>query len=113
MVEDRLIQGRSFKDTNSCYNFVSYYENGDYYKPHHDVANFSSILYYWRGEKNFTGGELFFPELEMKIEMKKNRMVLFPSWLLHEVSEVKMNDNVNLLELAGRFSITYFFYINE
>jgi hypothetical protein len=112
LVENRLIQGRSFKDMNCCHNWVSYYENGDYYKPHHDVAIFSSILYYWRGAKNFTGGELYFPEIEMKIEMKKNRMVLFPSWLIHEVSEIKMNDSTNILELSGRFSITYFFYIN-
>jgi Rps23 Pro-64 3,4-dihydroxylase Tpa1-like proline 4-hydroxylase len=91
---------------------VSYYEDSDYYLPHLDVAQFTSLLWFFKEPRCFSGGEFKFSDYEDIIELKHNRMVLFPSWVMHEVSEVKMNDRSETdgYSTYGRYCITNFLY---
>lgn len=94
---------------------VSYYENHDYYKPHMDVAQFTALTWFFKEPKCFSGGEFKFSNYEDVIELKNNRMVLFPSWVTHEVSEVKMNKEIQTegYSTYGRYCISNFLFNND
>ena len=88
---------------------LSYYENGGYYKPHKDKAHATSLTWLYKEPKMFTGGDLilsFNGEME-RIEVKNNRMLIIPSFIDHEVIEVRM-DNEDCGNHLGRFCITQF-----
>lgn len=85
---------------------VSYYEDGDGYPQHYDMAKLTLLLWLHRGDKkHFSGGDLILEDGQ-KIEFKNNRVILFPSVLEHSVTEVKMN---NAEKEFGRYVITGFF----
>lgn len=81
---------------------LSYYGDGDYYKPHADVSLFTAITFFYKEPKQFEGGELVLGE-DINIECKNNRLVLFPSNVIHEVLEVKLKTEEPWM---GRYSIT-------
>ncbi len=88
---------------------LSYYENGGYYKPHKDKAHATSLTWFYKEPKMFSGGDLiisFNGEME-RIEVKNNRMLIIPSFIDHEVIEVRM-DNEDCGNHLGRFCITQF-----
>ncbi len=100
---------RSFFTSNCDRTLVSYYNDSDYYKAHHDTFLFSIIIWFHKTPKRYTGGDLFLPEIQTKIESKHNRLIFFPSFINHEVTPIKMNDpKPNQLGL-GRYSITHFY----
>jgi Rps23 Pro-64 3,4-dihydroxylase Tpa1-like proline 4-hydroxylase len=82
---------------------LSYYDDGDYYKPHADGFMFTGVFLLYKEPKQFEGGELIFTEQNIKIECKNNRFILFPSSVRHEVAEVKMKTKDPWM---GRYSIT-------
>lgn len=96
-----------YKKLNFDQTLISYYENSSYYKPHADGFLFSIVTWIFDEPKNFTGGNFKFTDINYEIEIKNNMCVIFPSFLVHEVGEVKMlkEDENNPL---GRFSITQF-----
>jgi Rps23 Pro-64 3,4-dihydroxylase Tpa1-like proline 4-hydroxylase len=98
---------RQFGETNKDSTFVSYYEDSDHFKPHFDVFQFTALIWLYKEPKQFEGGDLIFNELNEKIEIKNNRMLFFPSYLLHSVEEVKMKINEFGM---GRYCISHFFY---
>jgi Rps23 Pro-64 3,4-dihydroxylase Tpa1-like proline 4-hydroxylase len=87
---------------NSDSTLVSYYEDGDYYKPHRDKSILTAIYYIWDEPKRFTGGELYFGNLEILIE--NNSLLIFPSITEHEVRPVQG---------CGRFAISQFITMKE
>jgi hypothetical protein len=97
--------------SNRC--FVSYYENSDYYKLHKDNAILTFLYWVNKEPKRFVGGDLTIPEIGTDIEYKNNRLVVFPSHLLHSVSSVKMIDDNEPLSGYGRYCISYFMYLQE
>ena len=76
---------------------VSYYSDGDHYKPHTDAATFTAISYHWREPKQFSGGDLFFGNFQVPIE--NNCLLVFPSCTEHEVKPVTG---------SGRYALTQF-----
>jgi len=94
---------------------VSYYEDSDYYLPHIDISQFTSLVWFFKEPKCFGGGEFKFSNYEDVIELKHNRMILFPSWVMHEVSEVKMNEGFETdgYSTYGRYCITNFLFSND
>ena len=63
------------------------------------------VLYgYVKSPQKFKGGDIYFEELDKKIEFKNNRMVMFPGWALHQVSPVVMDEDEE--DLNGRVCIT-------
>ena len=87
------------------YTQVSYYENGDEYQVHQDSSMITSLSWFYKEPKSFTGGDLFFPEYDVKIEVLNNRMIIFPSHIFHYVDKVMMEDNN---KKSGRFCISNF-----
>ena len=86
----------------------SYYENQIYYDLHKDSATVTSLSWFFKEPKKFEGGNLFF-ENGKKIEVKNNRMVIFPSIIPHGVSSGTMNKE-DLNKQFGRFCITQFLH---
>lgn len=86
---------------------VSYYEDGDEYKPHQDSSMVTSLSWFFKEPKAFTGGDLFFPEYDLKIEVLNNRTVIFPSHILHSVDKISMKEEDRNTK-SGRFCISHF-----
>ena len=99
-------QFTNFGTTNTNTNFVSYYENNDEYDYHFDTSMFSMLIWLYKTPKKFKGGEFSFKKENRKIELKNNRMILFPSYLEHKVTKLNMK---NSGDNNGRYTITHFF----
>jgi len=97
---------RYWKHANSDGSLVSYYENSDYYLPHHDTATMTALTWFYQKPKAFAGGDIIF-ENELKIECKVNRCVIFPSIVEHEVEQISMEEQ-NLRKNLGRYTISQF-----
>jgi hypothetical protein len=100
--------------TNYDETLLSYYENGGYYKEHYDLALYSAITWFFKEPKKFFGGDFYFNEYEIKIEIKNNMTVIFPSFVLHSVDKVTMKESSsNNFSGFGRYSMSQFLYINS
>lgn len=93
---------------NSDTTLVSYYEGGDHYDAHADVGAITMLTWLYKEPKQFTGGELSFADFNYPIELKNNRMLLFPACVHHEVSAVTMNPSIVPFTGFGRYVITTF-----
>lgn len=101
---------------------ASYFGNGQYFRAHTDNTHFldehwrclSWIYYLHKQPRQFTGGDLFVygtkasekkfnTNVALKIEPLCNRLVLFPSYLYHEVTTVKCDEEAEFI--SGRHSI--------
>tara|TARA_B100000131_G_scaffold175530_1_gene169598 strand:+ start:138 stop:818 length:681 start_codon:yes stop_codon:yes gene_type:complete len=109
---------------------LSYYEDEDYYDSHSDQSIMTSLTWLYKEPKKFEGGDLYFKDninnfsgyskyysdftqlsdrkspssyLE-KIEVKNNRMLIFPGMIPHQVDSVKMDSEYRGKGL-GRFVI--------
>jgi predicted 2-oxoglutarate/Fe(II)-dependent dioxygenase YbiX len=94
------------------YNFLSYYEENDYYDSHRDNSIFTALFWLNREPKKFEGGDLVFEHLNETIEYKSNRLVIFPSFFFHAVTPVKMLGNYTPFGGDGRYTMTKFIGIN-
>ena len=83
----------NIKHTNEDTTLISYYDNGGYYKPHQDHALYSAVTWFFKEPKKFDGGDFYFTDYNLKIEVKNNKTVLFPSVIHHSVDEILMNTN--------------------
>lgn len=97
---------RSLKYSNHDNTLISYYENRGKYEPHADEAILTILTYFFKEPKQFSGGNLLLNDYNLEIEIKNNMVVIFPSALLHEVTEVKM-ENSNF-DGAGRYCMSQF-----
>jgi Rps23 Pro-64 3,4-dihydroxylase Tpa1-like proline 4-hydroxylase len=97
--------------TTSDSTLMNYYEDRDYYKPHHDKSCYTYVFWLFKEPRYFDGGNLTFSDINYTINTKSNMGVLFPSWALHAVDEIKMNYSVPKYQGYGRFSFSTFFHI--
>ena len=100
---------QSIKHTNDDSTLISYYENADYYKPHEDTAMYTAVTWFFKEPKAFIGGDFYFSDYNVKIEVQNNMMVLFPSFVKHSVDEIILKDKS--LSGYGRYAMTQFVYI--
>lgn len=88
---------------------VRYYHNDEYYDPHTDKPfHFLAFSYFHKQPKKFSGGELIFPKYDYYYPCDDNSMIIFPGWVEHGVSKVKINDS-EYYDGYGRYAITSFF----
>ncbi len=88
---------------------VRYYHNDEYYDPHTDKSfQFLAFSYFHKQPKKFSGGELLFPKYDYQYPCNNNSMIIFPGWVEHGVSKVKIDDS-DYYDGYGRYSITSFF----
>ena len=84
---------------------VHYYGNGDYYEFHSDRSVITAITWLCKTPKKFIGGDLKFNNNYI-IECVNNRTVVFPSFLPHSVTLLKL-DSIDTGH-DGRYAITQF-----
>jgi len=81
------------------------YVNGDYYKPHWDSPVLTHITLMHKTPKQYTGGDFVFPQFNYIVPLENNQSILFPAFIMHEVTQVKTNSE----EIEdGRFTISNF-----
>lgn len=98
----------TYQTCNSDYSQISYYENKNYYKKHYDVYQHTALIWFYKEPKKFSGGDLKMHDSGDIVECKHNRMILFPSYYLHEVESITMQDE-DLNQGLGRYCLTHFF----
>lgn len=97
--------------TNSHENLLSYYEDGDRYLAHWDASPYTALTWFCKEPQAFTGGDLFFPELNDLVPFRNNRTVLFPGHLFHEVVTVNLPPDL-ANQGFGRYCLTQFLNID-
>ena len=111
LVKQCMPYGRSYLSSNVDSSMVSYYEQDDHYKPHHDTSLWTACTWFVRERRLFDGGDFDFPESGCQIKLKHNRSVYFPSCYLHHVSPIKFHTKPEEIGY-GRFTITHFYNYN-
>ena len=66
---------------------INFYKDGEYSEQHRDYGIFSILTTFDLGEYN--GANLLFVEHDEKIELKNNRVIIYPSCLLHKSTPIK------------------------
>lgn len=87
---------------------LSVYTNGSSYFEHNDHSVITTITYLWNQPKSFNGGEIFFREYNLTVDVDLGDVIVFPGFIKHGVNEVYM-DNPD--PRYGRFAISQFFII--
>ena len=100
---------RSFLTSNADSSLLSYYEDKDHYKHHHDIFQWTCLIWMVREPRQFSGGDFKINEPDIEIKLKNNRMIMFPSCFLHSVSPVKFFNQPKEIGF-GRYTITHFYY---
>ena len=94
--------------TNSDRTFATFNKKGDYYKPHYDISQYTLMYYLWEEPKSFEGGDIILSttkqqdDWSVKISIKRNMLVVFPSPTFHEVTELTKGE--------GRMGVIRFVY---
>tara|TARA_A100001515_G_C4510463_1_gene189913 strand:- start:93 stop:710 length:618 start_codon:yes stop_codon:yes gene_type:complete len=94
---------------------LSYYENGDSYKPHWDSSVVTALYYFDIKPRKFMGGEFCLydsvrretPNRMLPFQPVNNRLVAFPGSYMHEVKPVVMSERW-MGKGHGRFCISIF-----
>ena len=89
----------TIKKCNLDYTTLSYYADSDYYLPHDDFSLYTAITWLYKEPRTFEKGNLVFTDYDEEIEIQNNRMILFPSHVVHHVEEIKGD---------GRYAISQF-----
>ena len=108
LVNNCMPYARSFITSNRDNCLVSYYEENDHYKPHHDVSLWTCLIWMVREPRLFDGGNFKLEEPDVEIKLKNNRMIMFPSCFLHSVSPIKFHTQPKEMGY-GRYCITHFY----
>jgi hypothetical protein len=86
---------------------MQYYINdGDEYDAHTDVSQFTAILFFNEEPKNFEGGDLEFPDYNVKVPFKNNCGIIFPGGARHKVHPV-VQINKDTYD-GGRLTVSMF-----
>jgi|TARA_B100001996_G_scaffold261395_1_gene203617 hypothetical protein len=111
--EEVLQQGKSWFFTNfikTCdydATLLSYYESDNYYRAHTDASTVTGLFWFFKEPKKFEGGQFIFPDYKLDIEVVSNRMILFPSFIRHQVLEVRLDPKYSGQNM-GRWCMTHF-----
>lgn len=97
---------RSACFTNWDNHLISYYENNDGYTAHKDSSLITLLFWMYKEPKQFRGGELYLPQIETTIPCDYNTGIIFPSYMLHEVKPVIMEEQS--AKNSGRICYTIF-----
>ena len=78
---------------------LNFYGPTDYYKPHGDFSCLTALTFFSLEE--FSGGDLVFPEYDVKINAVENRVVIFPGFVLHGAEEVTKGTRVSMAQFVN------------
>ena len=98
---------RSLSQTNTDRTMLTVYGDGDHYNTHFDATVWTCLIWLVQEPKFFDGGDFEFTDINEVIELKNNRMVIFPSCFNHKVYPLKYHDKDD--HRVGKFTITHFY----
>jgi len=78
---------------------LNFYKPTNYYKPHKDDSCFTALTFFSLEE--FNGGDLVFPEYNIKVKSVENRVVIFPGFVLHGSEEVTSGIRVSMAQFLN------------
>jgi len=77
---------KHLSNSNKDGTLLNFYASGDSYKPHIDYSIFTAITMFSIGA--FEGGGFAFPEHNVQIPFKENRVLIFPGCVTHEAKAI-------------------------
>jgi hypothetical protein len=80
------------------YTLINYYKNNEQYKPHRDKSVLTLITFFSLG--TFKKGQFTFPEYDIEIESKENRVVIFPGCIEHASLPIESEENNYRISMA-------------
>lgn len=92
---------------------IRYYETGEYYRGHRDIARFTAISYFFKEPKSFTGGDLHFDDFEYTVNIENNMTILFVGSMIHSTTELVMTDHTERFSGHGKYAMTQFLNLKE
>jgi predicted 2-oxoglutarate/Fe(II)-dependent dioxygenase YbiX len=98
LVEKNLFYDHIF-NVNRDTTLLNFYKPNDYYKPHKDNSCFTALTFFTLEE--FYGGDLVFPEYNIKVNAVENRMVIFPGFVLHGSEDVTKGIRVSMAQFLN------------
>ena len=96
---------KSWFHTNTDGTFLSYAEQGDYYKGHRDIAVISLMYWLWYEPKPFVGGDIILSDYDINVPVERNQLMIMPSSIRHEVTPIT--------EGYGRWTAVRFIYLSS
>jgi len=109
IIKECMPYARNFSSSNGDSTLISYYEENDHYDEHHDVFQWTCLVWMVREPRLFNGGDFKLNEPDIEVKLKNNRAVFFPCCYLHSVSPVKFHTQPKEIGY-GRYTITHFYY---
>lgn len=100
----------SIKKINHDRTLINYYQDNDYYDPHPDGALYTSVTWFYKEPKKYSGGEILFTKYDYVVNAKNNSTIIFPSFIIHEVGKIFL-DEEKLFTGNGRYSMSQFLYL--
>jgi Rps23 Pro-64 3,4-dihydroxylase Tpa1-like proline 4-hydroxylase len=96
------------KMVNEDFTKIKYYENGNYYRKHTDDSRFTTVTYFHKEPKAFTGGDLHFDEYDYTIPIENNMLVFFVGCIEHSSLDIKMNGDYPKCSGYGKYVMNQF-----
>jgi len=66
---------------------VNYYNNNEVYNQHTDLSVFTVIVLLGIGE--FSGGDMYFQDIDHQVDFKENRAIIFPGCASHATTPIQ------------------------
>lgn len=104
---------KALHNVNNDYTLINYYDNEQEYGEHKDASAFTAVTFFFKEPVQFDGGDLVFPEFDLVVEKKNNRLVLFPGAFQHAATPVKMTSTYPPFSGFGRYSMAQLLYIKS
>jgi len=98
LVEKTLFYDHVF-NVNRDTTLLNFYKPTDYYKPHKDTSCFTALTFFTLEE--FCGGDLVFPEYDIKVSAIENRVVIFPGFVVHGSEDVTKGIRVSMAQFLN------------
>ena len=106
--ENCLPYYRSFESSNADNTMLTFYRDTDYYHTHYDSLSWTCLIWMVKEPRTFDGGDFELTDINQTIELKNNRMIMFPSCFNHRVKPLVYHEKNN--KSFGKYTITHFYF---
>jgi hypothetical protein len=98
LLEKSLFYNHIF-NSNADKTLVNFYSEHNFYRPHKDKSCFTALSFF--NLENFLGGDLTFPDFNIRLKSLENRTVIFPGFLLHEAEKIECGVRVSIAQFTS------------
>ena len=95
VVRDNMPTAPILEHSNCDLSQISYYDSGDFYDAHVDFYGYSVMVWFFKEPKRFVGGNFMLSGPNKLIECEHNRLVMIPSYYMHSVTPITMEEKYN------------------